>query len=204
MPANGRGFSITFDYRCPFAAQCPRACARRPSREEPTSASSSCRSRSARSTSPRVRLPSGRTRRHATNSSRWQRGSSCATATKTCSPRHTWHCSPARHDHSGDLRDEAVVRAALASAGVDDDEVFAELAAGWPFEVLREEHETAVSRHSVFGVPTFIAGDEAVFVRLMTRPQGDNALARATIDRVLDLLVEHTDLNEFKRTTIPR
>ena len=70
--------------------------------------------------------------------------------------------------------------------------------------MLREEHEAAVTRHSVFGVPTFIAGDEAVFVRLMTRPRGDNALARATIDRVLDLLVGHTDLNEFKRTTIPR
>ena len=109
-----------------------------------------------------------------------------------------------RHDEGGDLRDEKVVRSALAHAGVDDVAVFTELAAGWPFELFRQEHETAVQGHAVFGVPTFIVDDQAVFVRLMTRPCGDNELARATIDRVLELLVDHPDLNEFKHTSIPR
>ena len=52
----------------------------------------------------------------------------------------------------------------------------------------------------VFGVPTFMVGDRAVFVRLMSRPQGDAALARRTIDGVLDLFVDQPDLNEFKHT----
>ena len=49
----------------------------------------------------------------------------------------------------------------------------------------------------MFGVPTFIVGDEAVFVRLMSRGEPSD------IDRVLEL-VGWTDLNEFKRTRIPR
>ena len=36
---------------------------------------------------------------------------------------------------------------------------------------------------AVFGVPTFIVDGRAVFVRLMSRPQGDAALARRTIER---------------------
>ena len=109
----------------------------------------------------------------------------------------------ARHDDAGDLRDEAVVRGALARAGVAADAVFAELDAGWPFELFKQEHEESVKRHAAFGVPTFIAGDRAAFVRFMTRPRGDGALARATVDRALDLLVDHPELNEFKHTSIP-
>jgi len=42
-----------------------------------------------------------------------------------------------------------------------------------------------------------------VFVRLMTRPNGDAELARATIDRVLDLLTGHPEINEYKHTSVP-
>ena len=49
----------------------------------------------------------------------------------------------------------------------------------------------------MFGVPTFVVGDRAVFVRLMDRKNPDD------IDRVLDLL-DWTDLNEFKHTSVPR
>ena len=45
--------------------------------------------------------------------------------------------------------------------------------------------------------------DEAVFVRLMTRPAGDVKLARETIDRVLDLVIGHPELNEYKHTSVP-
>jgi hypothetical protein len=110
----------------------------------------------------------------------------------------------ARHEHGADLRDERVVREALTRGGVDPEVVFAELEAGWPYKVLQQEHEHSVSEHAVFGVPTFVVGDRAVFVRLMTRPHGDGALATSTIDRVLDLLVDHPELNEFKHTSIPR
>jgi hypothetical protein len=52
-------------------------------------------------------------------------------------------------------------------------------------------------------VPTFVAGDEAVFVRVMTRPGNDAALATSTIEQILELLSDHVELNEFKRTSIP-
>jgi hypothetical protein len=110
----------------------------------------------------------------------------------------------ARHDESGDLRDDVVVRRALERAGVDVDAVFADLAAGWPYERFRSEHEQAVNSYSVFGVPTFVLDDKAVFVRLMTRPDGDAQLAADTIDRVLRLIADHAELNELKYTTIPR
>ena len=81
--------------------------------------------------------------------------------------------------------------------------VFGELDAGWPYEVVRGEHEESVAKHAVFGVPTFISDSEAVFVRLMTRPAGDVKLARETIDRVLALVIGHPELNEYKHTSVP-
>ena len=110
----------------------------------------------------------------------------------------------ARHDDGRDLRDEAVVRDVLRGQGVDDDAVFDAIADGWPRAVFRAGHEAAVADHQVFGVPTFIAGDASAFVRIMSRPDGDAALARATVDHVLDLLVSHPELNEFKHTSIER
>jgi len=110
-----------------------------------------------------------------------------------------------RHEHGGDLRDEKVLRAALGSAaGLDVDAVFAEVAAGWPLETFRKEHEAAVADYNVFGVPTVIVGDHAVFVRVMNRPRGDADLARRTVERTVDLLTGWPELNEFKHTSIPR
>ena len=40
-----------------------------------------------------------------------------------------------------------------------------------------------MNEHQVFGVPTFIIGKDAAFVRLMDRPVGDADLARRTIER---------------------
>jgi hypothetical protein len=110
----------------------------------------------------------------------------------------------ARHDQGQDLREEEVVRAVLAGEGLDPGPVLAEVAQGWPGDAVRKAHEAAVADHQVFGVPTFIAGDRAVFVRLMTRPLGDADAARATIDHVVSLLVGHPELNEFKHTAIGR
>ena len=110
----------------------------------------------------------------------------------------------ARHDLGGDLRDEVVVRKALVEGGADPDAVFAEIDTGAPLAALEREHDESVNRLQVFGVPTFSNGTDAVFVRLMTRPNGDGALARSTIERVLELLERHPELNEFKHTSLPR
>ena len=66
----------------------------------------------------------------------------------------------------------------------------------------RPSTPTRSSVSSAFGVPTFVSGDHAVFVRLMSRPVGDGALAISTIERVLDLIGDWPELNEFKHTTV--
>jgi len=110
----------------------------------------------------------------------------------------------ARHDRSLDLRDEAVVRDVLEAAGVDAGNVLDIVADGGPHDVFRKAHEAAVADHQVFGVPTFIVGDAAAFVRIMTRPDGDPSVSRSTIDGVLGMFDGHPELNEFKHTSISR
>lgn len=110
----------------------------------------------------------------------------------------------ARHDLAMDLRDRAVVGKVLDEAGVDGAGILSEVDAGWPVEVLKVEHGGAVDQHQVFGVPTFISGDRAVFVRLMHRPMGDAQVAQQAIDRVMDLLDGWPELNEYKFTSIAR
>lgn len=109
-----------------------------------------------------------------------------------------------RHDHGGHLRDEAAVRGVLEEQGIDADLVLAEIDAERAIELVRHEHEAAVRDHTVWGVPTFLLGDQAAFVRLMDRPDGDADRATRSIERILDLLGGWTDLNEFKHTSIPR
>ena len=110
----------------------------------------------------------------------------------------------ARHDGARDTRDRQVLADVLVGAGVDAGAVLAELDDGWPLDAFRKEHEEAVDSHQVFGVPTFVAGDHAVFVRVLARPAGDASLATSTIDRVLNLVNGFPELNEFKHTSIPR
>ena len=109
-----------------------------------------------------------------------------------------------RHDEGRHLEDEAEVRRVLGEQGVDADAVLAEIATGAPLETVRHEHTAAADDNDVWGVPTFVSGDRAVFVRLMERPQGDSELARRTIDRVVDLLDGFPELNEFKHTSLKR
>ncbi|MEX2292773.1 MAG: DsbA family protein [Acidimicrobiales bacterium] len=108
-----------------------------------------------------------------------------------------------RHDHAGHLRDEAAVRGVLDVQGVDANAVFAAIDANDAIITVQQEHEQAVKDHRVWGVPTFMVGDRAAFVRLMDRPQGDTAHAIGSIERVVELL-SWTELNEFKHTSVPR
>lgn len=110
----------------------------------------------------------------------------------------------ARHDDARDLRDVETVRDVLQRHGTDAGEVLDHVRLGDARTVLRTEHEKAVASRSVFGVPTFTVGDQVAFVRIMTRPNGDAGLARSTIERVLDIVAGHPDLNEVKHTTIAR
>jgi protein-disulfide isomerase-like protein with CxxC motif len=103
----------------------------------------------------------------------------------------------ARHDDGLDINDERVIRQAVTTAGADADAVARIVASRTPMKTLAAEHMEAVADWQVFGVPTFIVDDHATFIRFMSRGDVDD------LGRALDLLT-WTDLNEFKRTTIPR
>jgi DSBA-like thioredoxin domain len=103
----------------------------------------------------------------------------------------------ARFDEGRKLGHEDTVRDVVAAAGLDVDAVVEEVWSGRPLKTLVAEHTELVDRWSVFGVPTFIEGDQAVFIRFMERGRVDD------LERALELL-EWSRLNEFKRTTIPR
>lgn len=103
----------------------------------------------------------------------------------------------ARHVHGGKLADVAVLRDAVARAGLDPDEVERRARLPETLATLAREHTEMVDTYAVFGVPTFVEGDQAVFIRFMERGNVDDLV------RALDLL-QWADLNEFKRTRIPR
>ena len=109
-----------------------------------------------------------------------------------------------RHDEGKHLEDPGEVRRVLTASGVDADKVFREIEGGEPLDRVRREHTAAAEDHEVWGVPTFVEGEAAVFVRLMERPRGDAELARRTIERVVGLLTEFPELNEFKHTSLKR
>jgi protein-disulfide isomerase-like protein with CxxC motif len=103
----------------------------------------------------------------------------------------------AKHDDLIDINDEQALRGVAASVGVDPDAVADAVASGVPAKTLASEHTRLVEDSSVFGVPTFIGGGEAVFVRFMERHKLDD------LAKVVDML-DWTNVNEFKRTTIAR
>jgi 2-hydroxychromene-2-carboxylate isomerase len=101
----------------------------------------------------------------------------------------------ARHVHGGKLDDEDVLREAITRAGLDPDDVAAAAHAPETLKTIAAEHTEMVEEYAAFGVPTFIEGAEAVFVRFMDRANA------ADVAPMLDLLA-WASLNEFKRTKI--
>jgi hypothetical protein len=111
-----------------------------------------------------------------------------------------------RHDQAKQLNDRGEVAKVLADNGAPADAILDLVDSGQALSRVRAEHERYVASHTVWGVPTFIAGDQAAFVRLMDRsPAGsDPGSSIRSIERIVDLLGGWHDLNEFKHTTIPR
>ena len=109
----------------------------------------------------------------------------------------------ARHDQGRSLNDPEVLRDAVTAAGLDPDEVEKLVMGGRPAGALAADHAWAVDQHRGFGVPTFVTPQRAVFVRLMRRPDSPEA-ARSTLERLISMVDDWPDLNEFKTTRIPR
>jgi predicted DsbA family dithiol-disulfide isomerase len=197
-----RTFDITFDYRCPFA---------RNAHEHVLAGLSAGAPWEVRF----VPFSLSQTKLEADDPDRWEQerdsgllALQVAVAVRDTQPEHfaAVHLGlfALRHDHGGDLRDEGAVRRVVVDAGADVDGAFDYVAAGKALATVREEHEASVADHDVFGVPTFVAGGRATFVRLMDRATEDGAASRDRIERVLSLLLDWPELNEFKHTSIPR
>jgi hypothetical protein len=111
----------------------------------------------------------------------------------------------ARHDEALHLDDRVVVSDVLERNGVPAENVLARINDGSALATVKVEHERYAESHEVWGVPTFIVGDQAVFIRFMHRAT-DGAEPAASVDsieRAVDL-IGWTDLNEFKHTSVPR
>lgn len=107
-----------------------------------------------------------------------------------------------RHTQAGNLRDRAALDSVLGDVGVDTDAVWNIVDSGEALATIEAEHTGYAHSHDVWGVPTFIRGDAAVFVRLLAPAGGDSDVARTTVDRILDQM-EWSLLNEFKHTSVP-
>jgi DSBA-like thioredoxin domain len=108
----------------------------------------------------------------------------------------------ARHQESIRLATLGEIEEVLTPVGVDLNAVRADLASRRPHKVIGEAfHE--YERFEAFGVPTFVVADTATFVRYMVEPSDDAAASITVIDSLLDLMAREPELNEFKRTTIP-
>ena len=108
----------------------------------------------------------------------------------------------ARHDKGRDIRDDSVVRAVLNEEGFDAESVMGRFDES--VDLIRDAHLGAVRDHDMFGVPTFVVRDRAVFVRLMDRAASDPKQSLAAIEGVLDIVRDMPNLNEYKFTKIPR
>jgi len=110
----------------------------------------------------------------------------------------------ARHVGARNTRDVTVVRDIVTASGLDADAVIALAQSPAINDAIKSEHRDAADRLGVFGVPTFVAGDDAVFVRLLNEPkQGDDQPSIAIVDRILDQFFGWPELNEFKHPRVP-
>ena len=107
-----------------------------------------------------------------------------------------------RHTRAGNLNDRTAISTMLGQAGFDADEIFATVDGGGPLATIAREHMQYVNSHQVWGVPTFVVGDSAVFVRLLQTAGGDARVAIDTVNRILDN-IDWPILNEFKHTSVP-
>lgn len=106
-----------------------------------------------------------------------------------------------RHLRGLNLRSRDALAAALDECGLAADDVFGEVESGRPLATIEKEHTLYASTHSVWGVPTFVVADKAVFVRLL-EPARDADQAIDTVERILDQIAWPI-LNEFKHTSVP-
>jgi hypothetical protein len=107
----------------------------------------------------------------------------------------------ARHERAIRLASMAEIETVLLPLGVDMNKVSSDLASRRPHRVIAESYH-AMQAHDAFGVPTFVVGSDATFVRYMKPPNGDGLDSAQIIESLVTLMAHQPELNEFKHTRV--
>lgn len=107
----------------------------------------------------------------------------------------------ARHERGIRLATREEVEGVLAESDVDLTQVRAFVQAGSAHEIIATTYRE-FARFEAFGVPTFVVGDDATFVRYMSAPSAESDSA-AIITSLVTLMASTPELNEFKHTRLP-
>ena len=106
----------------------------------------------------------------------------------------------ARHRDRLDIDDVEVVEHVAVESGLDLEQFRKDLADPAILESLARDHQEAVSRHGVFGTPTFVFPDgAAAYVRLRETP--DPAESQRVFERLLSIAAAEPSILEIKRPT---
>lgn len=109
----------------------------------------------------------------------------------------------ARHERAIRLVTLEEIDEVLGPLGVDLVKVRADIASRRPHAVIGESFRR-FEKFEAFGVPTFVVGDDATFVRYMESPTDDARASIDLIDSLVTMISMRPDLNEFKHTRLPR
>lgn len=107
----------------------------------------------------------------------------------------------ARHEQGVRLATVEEIEGVLQGTAVDIDVVRTDVASRRPYEVIADTYRR-FAKYEAFGVPTFVVGTDATFVRYMTAPSPDVDSA-AIIQSLVTLMATNPELNEFKHTRLP-
>ena len=107
----------------------------------------------------------------------------------------------ARHERAIRLATMGEIAGVLAPIGVDMDKVAADVVSRRPHRVIGENFH-AMEAYEAFGVPTFVVGSDATFVRYMNPPTDDERASVEIIESLVTLMAGQPELNEFKHTRV--
>lgn len=108
----------------------------------------------------------------------------------------------ARHERHVRLATFDEVASVLQPIGVDVANVRADLESRRPYREIQASYERFATVEA-FGVPTFVVGSDATFVRYMDPPTADADASIRLIGSLLELMAHQPQLNEFKHTRLP-
>jgi DSBA-like thioredoxin domain len=107
----------------------------------------------------------------------------------------------ARHERAIRLINEDEITRALEGVDLDLRSIFEDVASRRPYKVIGESFRE-FERYDAFGVPTFVVGGDATFVRYMNPPSDDVAASISLIESLVSLMSSQSALNEFKHTKV--